>query len=182
KLLAQTPRKDGAKVVIVRDPRLPIAKTAVKARQYLKELEDRGASVLEPTIEALAALDALGSILADAKSGDLANEHAQLEPGAVLSWLKSLRNDLVLEPVQELIAELLDESGPPPDKLAQDLADLMSHEHVVSAEIAARVLGQPEQQIVEVARRSSARYLLLDGPPVLLLDVAGVSGDQEAAS
>ena len=182
RLLAGTPRKDGAKLVIVRDPRLPISKTAVKAREHLKELEDRGASVLEPTIEALAALEALASILADAKSGDLANEDAQLEPGAVLAWLKSLRSDLILEPVQELISELLKDTVTLPDKLDQDLADLMSHEHVVSAEMAAQILGQPEQRVVEVARTSSARYLLLEGPPVLLLDVAGVSVEQEAAS
>lgn len=182
KLLARTPRKDGAKVVVVRDPRLPIAKTAVKAREYLEELEDRGASILEPTIEALSALDALASILADAKSGDLANEDAQLEPGAVLAWLKSLRNDLALEPVAELLAEIMEGPQPPHDKLAQDLADLMNHEHVVSAEMAAQILGQPEPLIVAAARKSSSRYLLLEGPPVLLLDMAGVSVEQEAAS
>ena len=113
---------------------------------------------------------------------DLSNEGDQLEPGAVLTWLKTLRTELVIEPVHELITEILEESGSLPDKLTQDLADLMSREHVVMAEAAAQLLGQPEQRVVELARTSSPRYLLLEGPPLLLLDVAGVSVEQEVES
>jgi hypothetical protein len=180
-LLSQVPRKDGARLVIVRDPRLPIAKTAVKAREYLTTLQERGVSVLEPTIEALAALDALSSILADAKSGDLANEETALEPGAVLAWLKSLRCQLDLEPVEELIEEMLEEPAPMSNSVAQDLADLLNHEHVISVDMAAQILGQPSDRILELGRRAS-RYVLLEGPPALLLDMAGVGLEQEVAS
>ena len=180
-LLSQLPRKDGARLVIVRDPRLPIAKTAVKAREYLTKLEERGVSVLEPTIEALAALDALASILADAKSGDLANEETPLEPGAVLAWLKSLRSQLDLEPVEALMDELFEEAAPMSNNDAQDLADLLSHEHVISVDMAAQILGQSSDRVLELGRRASARYVLLEGPPALLLDMAGVGVDQEVA-
>jgi hypothetical protein len=137
--------------------------------------------LLEPTIEALAALDALSSILADAKSGDLANEETPLEPGAVLAWLKGLRSQLELEPVEELIEELFEEPAPMSNSVAQDLADLLSHEHVISVDLAARILGQPSESILELGRRSN-RYVLLEGPPALLLDMAGVGAEQEVAS
>jgi hypothetical protein len=181
-LMAHTPRKDGAKLVIVRDARLPIAKTAVKAREYLKVLQERGVSLLEPTVEALAALDALSSILDDSKSGDLANEERPLEAGAVLAWLKSLRTEITIEPVRELIDSLFNERPPPPDGGEQDLADLLNHEHVIAVELAARILGQTSDRVLAIARNASARCLVLEGPPAVLLDVAGIAPEAEAAS
>jgi hypothetical protein len=179
-LLAHTPRKDGTKLVIVRDPRLPIAKTALKAREYLKTLQARGVSVLEPSVEALAALDALACILGDAKSGDLTNEAAQVEVGAVLAWVKSLRTEL--EPVEELMDALFSRpSLLPVDNLEKDLVDLLRHEHVILLEIAAQILNRPPEQVLEVARKSPLHCLLLQGPPELLLDVAGVAAESESA-
>lgn len=181
-LLAATPRTDGAPVVIVRDPRLPIAKTAVKARECLKELQDRGVSLLEPTVEALAALDALAAILADSKSGDLANDANPLEVGAVLAWLKSMRDELPLEPVKELVEALFSTDAPATNNDEQDLADLLSHEHVVPVDLAAQILGQPVDRLLEIGRKASSHCLLLEGPPALLLDVAGVASQAEVSS
>lgn len=182
-LLASTPRKDGAGVVVVRDPRLPIPKTATKARELLKELQDRGVSLLEPTIEALAALDALASILGDAKSGDLANQDASLEPGTVLAWLKSMRADLVLEPVKELIDELFGTEQPVAAKNdEQDLADLLSHVHVVEVAEAAQKLGQTPERVLEIGRRATPHFLVLEGPPAVLLDVACIAPETETLS
>jgi len=180
-LLTRVPRPDGAKLVIVRDARLPIAKTAVKAREYLKALEERGVSRLEPTVEALAALEALASILADAKSGDLANEAEPLGPSAVLEWLRGFRNELDLEPVEELIADLFAEPSLRPDPVEQDLADLLSHERVISVELAAQILGHAPERLLEVGRKASTHFLLLDGPPTLLVDIAGVATETEAS-
>ena len=178
-LLAHTPRRDGVKVVIVRDPRLPIAKTAVKAREYLKALQERGCSLLEPTVEALAALDALASILGDSKSGDLANEDRPLESGAVLAWLKSLRGELSLEPVQELIDALFSPQPTVADSGEQDLADLLSHEHVIAVDMAAQILSQTPDRILAIARKASGHCVVLEGPPAVLLDVAGIASEVE---
>lgn len=180
-LLAQTPRRDGASVVIVRDPRLPIAKTAVKAREHLTTLQERGARLLEPSIEALTALEALSSILADSKSGDLANQDATLEAGAVLAWLRNLRGDLALEPVQELVTAMFDGQGSVAKGEEQDLADLLSHERVIAADLAAQILGQKLERLLEVARKGSAHCLVLEGPPAVLLDIAGIAPEMEAA-
>jgi hypothetical protein len=180
-LLARTPRRDGASVVIVRDPRLPIAKTAVKAREHLATLQERGARLLEPTIEALTALEALSSILADSKSGDLANQDEALEPGAVLAWLRNLRGDLLLEPVEELVSAIFDGQSSVAKTDEQDLADLLSHEHVITVDLAAQILDREPEHLLEVARRASAHCLVLEGPPTVLLDVAGIAPEAEAA-
>ena len=180
-LLAHAPRKDGSQLVIVRDSRLPIAKTAVKAREYLKALQERGVSLLEPTVEALAALDALASILGDAKSGDLANQDVSLESSAVLAWLRSRRLELGLEPIEELIGSLFGTPAALANNDEQDLADLLSHEHVLAVDLAAQILGQPPERILEIGRKSGAHCLVLEGPPAVLLDIAGVAVEAEAA-
>lgn len=180
-LLGHTPRRDGVKLVIVRDPRLPIAKTAVKAREYLKALQERGCVLVEPTVEALATLDALASILGDSKSGDLANEDRPLESGAVVAWLKSLRSELNLEPVQELIDSLFSQQPTVTDSGGQDLADLLSHEHVIAVDMAAQILSQTPDRILAIARKASAHCVVLEGPPAILLDVAGIASEAEVA-
>jgi hypothetical protein len=84
------------KLVLVRDPRLPISASAKKARAYLKDLKSAGAGYLQPSVEVFAALDALRSVLSDAKSGDLANGGDAVEPALVEDWLMgSLPQDLI---------------------------------------------------------------------------------------
>jgi hypothetical protein len=181
-LLSNTPRKDGARVVVVRDPRRPISKNAVKAREHLAELQRRGAVLVEPGVEALAALDALASILGDAKSGDLACDGQALGESAVLGWLRSLRSELGVEPVRELIDALLDEdasTGKATDGDEQDLADLLGHEHVIELEMAARILDRTPERVRELARQATGRCLVLEGPPAVLLDMAGIASESE---
>jgi hypothetical protein len=179
-LLPHVPRKDGVSLVIVRDPRLPIAKTAVKAREYLKTLQERGASLVEPTVEALAAIDALASILGDAKSGDLANQESPLEAGAVLTWIKSLRTNLGFEPIEELASSLFNRPSVVANSEAQDLADLLSREHVIEVGAASQVLKQAPERVLELGRKAAGHCLILEGPPTLLLDVAGIAVEPEA--
>jgi hypothetical protein len=178
-LLANTPRKDGARVVVVRDPRLPISKNAVKAREHLAELQRRGAVLVEPSVEALAALDALASILGDAKSGDLACDGQALGESAVLGWLRSMKNDLGFEPVRELVESLLDQEDSTPGTDEQDLADLLGHEHVIELELAAQILDRAPERVREIARQAAGRCLMLEGPPAVLLDVAGIATRSE---
>jgi hypothetical protein len=175
-LLPHTPRKDGAPLVIVRDARLPIPKTAAKARECLDALRARGACVVEPSVEALAALDALASILGDAKSGDLADEEAPaIDAGTVIAWLRSLRGQPVLEPIEEFIATLFGDGSPPPaDTLNADLVSLLTQERVLELDNVAKVLGVSTDRALECARKATAHVLVLEGPPAVLLDVSGI--------
>lgn len=177
-LLSQTPRKDGAPVVIVRDPRLTLSKAASKAREYLDALRSRGAAFIEPTVEALAAIDALASILGDAKSGDLTDEEARpVDAGAVLNWLRSLRSHPLLEGVQELVGSIFGDAAAPPDDLEVDLVSLLTQEHVLDLEAAAKVLGVTGEAALQCARKATAHCLVLAGPPAILIDVSGIPAE-----
>jgi hypothetical protein len=88
-LLERSPRPDGAPWVLLRDPLLSLSKAAVRTRERLSELEAKGARLVTPSLETLATLDALQSLLGDAKSGDLARGGEAVDSSAVLTWLKA---------------------------------------------------------------------------------------------
>jgi hypothetical protein len=179
KLLDVVPRKDGARAVILRDPRHPLSKNAVKTREHLGSLRKKGVALIEPTVEALSALAALNDILADAAAGDLANDGAPLSQSAVLDWLRTVHADLLLEPVQELVSALLSEEAPEQSNEEEDLAALLAEERALALEGAAERLGVPLPRLLEVARKRSDRFLVLEGPPEIILDIAGVVSEVE---
>jgi len=177
-LLREHPRKDHARLVIVRDPRLTIARTAVKTREHLSELQSKGAALVEPTLAALAALEALQSLLSDAKSGDLANDGVPVLENPVLAWLRSLKGDISVEPVFELFGAIMtDEGDSPQGAEEQDLAELLAREHVLTLGVVSERLRHPAPVLLGIARRNAERYLVLEGPPVVLLDIAGTSAE-----
>ena len=61
------------RLVLIRHPRLPISPGAKKTWSYLEDLKGQKATIAGPDTEVLAALEAMRSLLADAKAGDLAN-------------------------------------------------------------------------------------------------------------
>ncbi len=77
------------RLVLLRDSRIPVSPGAKAVRQHLEDLEGQHALSILPSIEALAALDALRELLSDAKSGDLACRGKALEPDTVEEWLAS---------------------------------------------------------------------------------------------
>jgi hypothetical protein len=188
-LLAHLPKLEGARLVVVRDPRVPLSSKAVKAREHLAELRAKGAAIVEPTVEALAALATLSSILADAKSGDLANDGDAVAESAVLAWLRGLaeRDPARLAPIDGLTSALF---SPPSERggtagptskevrdeeaVRQALADLLGRRRVVPLEEAGREIAADPEQLLALARRTPDRCLVLEGPPTLLLDMAGV--------
>ena len=88
KLVATTPRADGAATVILRDPRLQISKSAQKTREYLAILGERGIPLVAPTVEP-PPLSRHSPDLGGGKVRDLAT--TALSPdSAVLDWLRSL--------------------------------------------------------------------------------------------
>ena len=136
---------------------------------------------VEPTVEALAALEALSSLLADAKSGDLANEGEPVAPGDVVKWLRSLRDDLCIEPIRELVDAILNDGDAASHAaVEQDLAAFLGRERVASLEAASRELACDATRLIDIVRRNPSRFLVLEGPPAVLLDVAGIASEVEA--
>jgi hypothetical protein len=176
KLLATMPRKDGARIVVMRDPRLPISRDAKRTREHLVELQNKGAVIVEPSPAALAALQALASILSDAKSGDLANEGEPVGESAVLAWLRKMHADLQLEPVTELVRAIW-EGNEIVDPDHADLAELLARERVIAISDAGATLEYGTDRLLEVARKRPDHFLILDGPPAVIVDVAGVTAE-----
>jgi hypothetical protein len=95
-----------ARLVLVKDARVPLSPTANAARGYLGELEQQGAVVVVPSTESLAALDALRELVSDAKSGDLDCHGQPIPPKAVGEWLTANLSKCL----HELVAEILGKS------------------------------------------------------------------------
>lgn len=194
-LLGHLQALGGARLVIVRDPRIPLSSKAVKAREHLADLRAKGALIVEPTVEALAALATLSSLLADAKSGDLANEGEAVRESAVLGWLRALaeKDPARLAPIDELLTALFAPPDSPGSRqpsstetredeaLRLSLFDLLSRRRVVPLDDAGRETAADPDKILALARGVPGRCLVLEGPPAMLLDMAGVVIDSEDA-
>lgn len=94
-------------IVLVRDPRLPISAHAEKTQSYLRELTEAGVRFVRPPVEAISALHALRTLLAEAQAGDLAIDGETIEPSLVEAWLaEHLSGSL-----QQFADEAIDGSG-----------------------------------------------------------------------
>src|SRR5262249_51542474 len=94
-----------ARLVLVKDARVPLSPTASAARGYLGELEQQGVAVVCPSTESLAALDALRELISDAKSGDLDCQGRPVPPQAVGEWLTANISKCLREFVDEILGK-----------------------------------------------------------------------------
>ena len=164
-----------ARLIVVRGAAL--SKTAKVARQTLNELEVQGAVIAHPSTQVLAALDALRSLLSDAKSGDLAHDWETVSPQTVEEWLKSHLPDELREFAQQLTgvsptsAEL-----PAHDWLdLEELAALLVEQPVLPLDKASELLKRPAAAIVATIQRHPDRFGLLAGPPAIMFRVTSVA-------
>ena len=155
------------RLVVIRDDRIPISETARKARQYLEELEQLHTTVVSPSTEALAALDALRDLVSNSKSGDLAFRGETIQPQTVADWLRkhlprSLRDltETVLGRLKNLEAET--------DSMTQAreaISALLSREPILTVEQAALQLQQSVAQTLALVRSFPEQIGLLGEPP-----------------
>jgi hypothetical protein len=162
------PARNGrsARLVLVRDPRLGIGKSAHATRRYLDDLAQAGARVVHPSIEAMEALEALRSLLADARSGDLTRGGEPVGPETVQEWIA--RNmPACLADLVENITGAAPES-PANAQLREDLLALMEERCLIGLEEAAREMRQEASAVRQLVLASPGVAGLLEGPPVLL--------------
>jgi hypothetical protein len=103
---------DHASPVVIRHAALEISTGARKTREYLTELKRLGHRFIQPDAEALAVLEAVRSLMSDARSGDLSARGETLEPAEVARWLLT-RAATALHP---LLTELEHGSGATPSR------------------------------------------------------------------
>ncbi len=158
--------RNGRTLVLLRDSRLGIGKNARATRRYLDDLARAGARVVHPSIEALEALEALRTLLADSRSGDLARDGSPISPETVQDWIA--RN------MPSCLAELADNitggkpASPENAQLREDLRSLMEERCLITLEDAAREVRQEASLVRQLVLASPDLAGLLEGPPALL--------------
>lgn len=83
---AKAPQREGS-LIVLRHAELEISSGAKKTREHLDALQRLGCKLIRLDAEPLAVLEALRSLMSDARSGDLSVRGETLEPAEVARWL-----------------------------------------------------------------------------------------------
>lgn len=164
-----------AKLVIVRDARLPLSKNAKVASQGLAQLEKQGAVISEHSSEVFAALDALRALLSEAKSGDLARDGQTVSPQSVEEWLKRHLPDSLRDFADCLTGRIAVNAAPSDSLQLEALISLLAERPVLSLDEACAVLKVPVEVLNAVIGRHPDCVRLLAGPPAVIFRVEKAS-------
>ncbi len=181
RLIGQLDREAMPRLRLVRHERLRIPPTAAKTRKYLEELQSAGARLVHPRPEALAALDAMRRLLAEATSGDLTHQGESVAEETVAAWLAANLPAEVSALLDELTGE--PEGGPPPPAPDGALLELLREDKVLDAAEAARRLGWTLEQMENHARQNPDSIGFVAGPAAVLFDLGfapAVGSDRHA--
>jgi hypothetical protein len=163
----QIRESDFDKLFLIRHPELPISIEAKKTRKYLAKLKRINAIFFTPDIELMAALEALRSVLADAKAGDLSNSGNTLSSGTVIDWLKKT----VVIPVSEFLNQIIGDNATTMGEdfeILQDLHSLLEEERVMKLVDAAVQLATEPDRLQTIARDYPGQIGFLQGPPPVI--------------
>lgn len=161
------------RLVVLRDSRVPLSKGAKAAAKNLEELQQKGAAIVYPSVEVLAAIDALRSLLSDAKSGDLSCGTEPVSPQTVAEWLQAC----LAAPLREFVEEILGEArvDSPEAKadtaVLESLMTLLAEQPMLSVTQAADELQRSVTEIVAFVQRHPQHMGLLGQPPSILFRV-----------
>lgn len=167
-LKEQLGKKKLHKLVLLRDPRLPISANAAKTQQLLKDLTAGDARLVRPSVEALAALEALRTLLSDAQAGDLAHGGDSVSPATVRDWLAEHLPDSLRELLEEVVSYPGVGDSEPVESLFDQLSELLGEHFVLPLDEAAAKLELSAGEVEDCARRHDQQFGLLSGPPAVL--------------
>jgi hypothetical protein len=150
-------------LAILRD--VSVQPGAVGART-LTNLKQQGAREVHPLPEALAALQAIRTMVDTARSNELFNGDEQVNEETVTGW--ALAN-LPLQ-VEELRDALLGSQSEPEDPILSRLSALIRERKIIAADAAATELDLSPEQVKDCALHFPMRFGILDGPPVVIFE------------
>ncbi|HID24794.1 MAG TPA: hypothetical protein EYP14_20675, partial [Planctomycetaceae bacterium] len=150
RLVAQWKGSGQSRLVLIRPLERPIPKTAKKTRERLNTLTERGAALIHPSGEVVAALDALRKLLSDAKAGDLSHNGETVSPETVQEWLQKNLPSCVEDFAAAILAG--DPLGTKDRLILGELLELLSREHVIALEDAARKLAIDRDELWRAAQ------------------------------
>jgi hypothetical protein len=148
-----------ADLVIVRDAFNPLRATAMGSQSRLAELQKRGARLVNPSREALIALDAARRLLADVESGDLTYRGEKIPVSTVEGWVR----EHMPGPVSRLLDEITREQAREDGALRMGLAAYLAENKVAALEDASRDLHCPARKLEECAHQSPDQFGFLAG-------------------
>jgi hypothetical protein len=176
-------RNKGAEMVLIRDGRLHLGKAAMVTKHRLESLKSSGVSLCRPDAETLAALQALRSLISDARSGDLHDGGEAIGPKKVEEWLfQNLDSRLTA-----FFGQIVGASEPPEEadsELMNSILEVLKKRKVIELEKLAEEIRQTPPLIEDVVKRYPGRIGCLQGPPAVLFDYRPVellsSGEEDA--
>ena len=166
-----------SRLIVLRDGRVPLSKTAKVASQALRQLVEQGAVIVERSSEVFAALDALRALLSEAKSGDLARDGRTISPQTVEEWLKLHLPDGLRELVDCVTGDRGFAALPTDSLQLEELATLLAERPVLSLVDAAASLKCTTESVVNVVARHPDLARLLIGPPAIIFRAEAEAGD-----
>ncbi len=132
----------------------------------LASLKQKGAREIHPLPEALAALQAIRTLVATARSGELFNGDEQVTEQAVTDW--ALAN--LPRQVEELRDSLTGSRPEKEDPILSRLSGLIKERKIIAAGSAAAELNLAPEEVSKCARHYPMRFGLLDGPPLVIFE------------
>lgn len=161
------------KLLLLRDARLPISRTAKATNQRIEQIQAQGGRLVTISQEAVEALAALRRLLSDAESGDLAHHGDSVTSAAVEQWIAG-HVPAALDPLlSELQADRPNENVAAADRITSALAALLAERKMVTLVDAARSLEVPAGEVEECARRDPRQFGVLGGRiPALFQPIA----------
>jgi len=165
RLLQQVEAGQGIdNLILIRHAERRIPSGAKKVNSYIQALKQRGARWMTPSRETLSVLDALRSLLGEAKSGDLNNAGQPVLEKTVRDWVRKA----VSEPAWNFIESMF---GNTPADIGIDagillkLIDILKSERVMWLSDAAKTLNQNPETLERLIQPGLHRIGLLEGPP-----------------
>lgn len=162
-------RNKDAKLVLIRDGRLPVSKAAKATRSRLESLKEKGATLCRPDLDTLAALQALRSLISDARSGDLHDGGDPIAPRTVQEWVANMLDSRLAA----FFGEIVGASENPDDADSEVISvvlDVLKRQRVMTLERLAEEAGQPVGLVEEALEMHPGRIGRLQGPPVVVFD------------
>jgi hypothetical protein len=146
-------------------------------QQRVHEIEAAGGRIVRVDAEALAALDAMKRLLAQAMSGDLSLGGNPVSPQTVRDWLKQNLPDPIIKFTSELLGEPAGpQELPPPDALLE----LLDRLKVLPVAEAVRATGLAPEKIEDYARTHPERIGYFGGACPAVCRAVPVPGPEAA--
>lgn len=134
----------------------------------MEALVDRGARLVSPPGSAMAVLEAVRTLLSDARAGDLTLDGVSVEVDFVARWLA--REQALLGELPAFV-ESLGGEGERPDAALDRLRSLVDEERVVALPRVAERLGLEPPAVLSMAERDRDAMGVVPGEPTVLFAV-----------